>query len=464
MYKMYTYRKLILGYAPTRRYDFPDPKNAYENSLKIKDRVYKILDDLGDVEIADLSFLNDEALLYRECDVEKVVEVFTERKVDALFVPHTNFGCEEVVVKLCRKMKLPVLVWGPRDEAPPGGYCYRQTDTQCGLFATTMGLLREGLPFSYIENCWLDSPILEREIDKFVRAACVVKAVKNMKIGQIGPRPRDFLSVIVDESAMVSKLGVDVVPMDGTELVYEVDRIIKEETEKVRQLVEETKANFKCYTISPERAENLAAVELAIGNLAEKYGCTAIAGDCWYSLKIAYQTNPCFAFGNLTEKGLPVVCETDVYGAVTAGIMAAVSRNEHPSFTADMTIRHPENDNAELLWHCGPYPKSLAKEECNPELNNSCMGRYEIKGGDITIARLGSLNGEFRLFFGEGKGVEGPVTGGNYVWFETEDWPKWERKLMYGPYIHHTCGIHGKYADALYEACRYLNIEADPVE
>lgn len=460
---MYNFRKLTLGYAPTRRFDFPETENAYQNSLKIKERVYDILNKLGDIEIVDLSFLNEEALLYQECDVAKIVEKFTEKKVDALFVPHANFGCEEAVVKLCRKMKLPVLLWGPRDDAPPGGYCYRQTDTQCGLFATTMGLLREDIPFSYIENCWLDSPVLEKEIEKFVRAACVVKAMKNMKICQIGPRPRDFLSVIVDEAAMVNQLGADIIPVDGTELIQEMNRLMNEEKEKVQSLCRETEGKFNCVTISEDHAFKLAATELAIQNLSEKYRCSVVAGDCWYATKIAYGTNPCFAFGNLTEKGLPVVCETDVYGAVTAGIMAAVSRYETPSFTADITIRHPENDNAELLWHCGPFPRSLAKEECNPELTDSCMGRYEIKGGDVTLARLGSLHGKFQLFMGEGKGVEGPVTGGNYMWFEADDWVKWERKLMYGPYIHHTCGIHGKYTEALKEACRYLNIEADPV-
>ena len=68
------------------------------------------------------------------------------------------------------------------------------------------------------------------------------------------------------------------------------------------------------------------------------------------------------------------------------------------------------------------------------------------------------------LFADQAVGVDGPVTNGNYVWVETTDWPKWERKLMYGPYIHHICGIHGKYADVLKEACRYIgNLTHDSV-
>lgn len=461
---MYDYKKLVLGYAPTRRFDFPDPANAYKNSIKIRKRIDGIIEKLRNIEVVDISFLNDEALLYQECDVEKVVKHFKEKGVEALFIPHTNFGNETAVVKLCREFDVPVLIWGPRDDAPPGGYEYRQTDTQCGLFATTMGLLREDVTFTYLENCWLDDKKLDQGIEDFVRTACAVKALRNMKIGQIGPRPRDFLSVIIDEGELVNKLKVDIVPFDGTELVTEIERLRKEEKAAIAALVKETKNAFCCYTIGDGHAEINAATELAIRNLAERYQCTVVAGDCWYINPLIYNTYPCFSFGNLTEKGLPSVCESDLYGAVTAGILAGASRMETPSFTADMTIRHPENDNAELFWHCGPFPKSLAKQSCNPEINDDCMGRYEIRGGSLTIARFGGLSGKFKLFFGEGRGVEGPVTGGNYIWVEVDDWSRWEKKLMYGPYIHHACGIHGTYTHILEEVCRYTGIEADPAD
>jgi len=41
-----------------------------------------------------------------------------------------------------------------------------------------------------------------------------------------------------------------------------------------------------------------------------------------------------------------------------------------------------------------------------------------------------------------------------------DQWTKWERTLVEGPYIHHCAGIHGKYADILQEACKYLGINA----
>jgi hypothetical protein len=64
--------------------------------------------------------------------------------------------------------------------------------------------------------------------------------------------------------------------------------------------------------------------------------------------------------------------------------------------------------------------------------------------------------------------VEGPESEGpgsaNYVWLETRDWPAWERKLIYGPYIHHVSGIYGNYKEVLREATRYMGLEFDSVD
>ena len=85
------------------------------------------------------------------------------------------------------------------------------------------------------------------------------------------------------------------------------------------------------------------------------------------------------------------------------------------------------------------------------------LGWWEIKGGDITLARFDADCDNYYLFAGEGRGIDGPETDGNYVWFEVDDWVKWEKKLVYGPYIHHVVGVHGKYKKIIHEVCKYLN-------
>ena len=57
--------------------------------------------------------------------------------------------------------------------------------------------------------------------------------------------------------------------------------------------------------------------------------------------------------------------------------------------------------------------------------------------------------------------LPGPETNGNYVWLKVDDWVRWEKKFMYGPYIHHLIGVYGDYVEAMKDACRYIGVEAD---
>ena len=145
---------------------------------------------------------------------------------------------------------------------------------------------------------------------------------------------------------------------------------------------------------------------------------------------------PCAGFADLIQRGLPVACECDIHGTISSTLLAAAALWQKPTFLADMTIRHPTNDNAELLWHCGPCPSSMAMPGVKPRME-MCLGQFELAHEHVTVCRFGGSHGKYRLFMGEGEGVDGPATNGNYLWLETKNWPEWERHLVKGPYIHH---------------------------
>ena len=140
-----------------------------------------------------------------------------------------------------------------------------------------------------------------------------------------------------------------------------------------------------------------------------------------------------------------------------------------PPFFADLTGRHPEDDNAELLWHCGVFPPGLANEKgvtigCHQGKGFKGAGQFELKQGDITLLRFDSLRGDYKLLFGEGSTTQGPYSKGTYVWAKFHDWPEWERKFVCGPYIHHCTGVYGSFAHIFRESVKYLKgVEADPV-
>ena len=114
------------------------------------------------------------------------------------------------------------------------------------------------------------------------------------------------------------------------------------------------------------------------------------------------------------------------------------------------------------MVHCGNFPVSLSAEQGKFRrhflFEDHSPGTYEaeIKGGEMSIVRFDGDNGEYSLLLGKAKGVQGPFTRGTYVWVEVDDWIKWERKLVEGPYVHHCVGIHANVIPVLYESSKYI--------
>ncbi len=455
-------KKVKLGFAPTRRSIFSAP-----DAVKYANLTRKKLEELG-VEFVDITDINEEGLLYNDEDMQKVYEKFTKEKVDGLFFPHCNFGTEYVLARLARMMNLPVLLWGPRDERPDENGI-RLRDSQCGLFATGKVLRRFQVPFTYMNNCRLEDAEFSRGIHDFLAVCNVVKVFKHTRILQIAPRPFDFWSTMCNEGELLEKYNIQLSPIPMPELTKELKKV-KEDGREVAKVIAYVKENMNV-KIKDEELENVAALKVAMKQLADKYGCNAIAIQCWNALQGEIGIMPCAANSLLNEEGIPVVCETDIHGAITAVMVEAAVLDDTRSFFADWTVRHPDNENGELLQHCGPWPISVAKEK--PAIGYPLAFDYpgaveaQAKQGDVTLCRFDGDNGEYSLLLGRAKGVDGPYTKGTYLWVEVENLKRLEAKIVEGPYIHHCVGIHKDVVPVLYEACKYIKVTPDlydPIE
>ena len=97
--------------------------------------------------------------------------------------------------------------------------------------------------------------------------------------------------------------------------------------------------------------------------------------------------------------------------AITLAIMNACAMGDSSQFFADLTIRHPENDNAELLWHCGPFPYSM-KDPASKAKMKDMYGRWELKKGDIVLVVAGEvIPGDGEVIEGIASVDESAITG-----------------------------------------------------
>ena len=111
-----------LGFVPTRRSVFSAP-----DAIKYRNLTADRLKELG-IDFVDITDINSEGLLFDDSHVGKIVEKFRREKVDGIILAHCNFGTEYLCARVAKELGLPVLLWGPLDEAPlPDGTRLRDT-------------------------------------------------------------------------------------------------------------------------------------------------------------------------------------------------------------------------------------------------------------------------------------------------------------------------------------------------
>lgn len=450
--------RIRLGFCPIGKFVF-----SHEDALRFKGLLEKKLDAL-DIEYVSLEGVLPDGMVRSQEQVIPVVEHFQKSDIDAIFMPHCNFGTEGAVGAIGKKLGVPLLLWGPRDEAPlPDGT--RLRDSLCGLFASSAVLHKLNIPFTYIENCRLDDPAFTEGVDTFVRAVNVANAFRRgIRIGHIGQRIDFFWTTIINGSELIRQFNVEVLPVDMVEFIRAAkarareNRVsYKEELQKIRQStdIEGFDTDDPIINVLAVRDEMLA--------IAGEKNLDGIAVQDFMSL-VDEMKAYCFYANSAVSERYPVGCESDILGTISLALLRRAALDKGPAFLADLTVRHPSNDNAVLLWHAGA-PLSMCHPKDRIRIGRhwilpsplSGMPHFRLKDGPITVARFEGDHHGYQLAIGEGRSIEGPETQNNYVWMEVDNWPRWERMLIEGPFMHHIGMIYGHYGKVLMEASKYMN-------
>ena len=403
---------------------------------------------------ADIEGINEENMLFTEADVPAVVERMQQEKVDAIFLINTNFGNEEVAGMVARELNKPVLLWGPQDDSflEDGT---RYTDTQCGLFGMSRMLQRMNVPFTYIKNCFIEDEAFTQGFKEFISVTCMVKNFHNLRIGQVGLRPKPFCSVIVNEGELMQKFGIQIIPINLANFKRVFDNNLENRKEELAALSEDFMKKFEFDEFSKERVDRMSCFILTYQDLFKQYNLDAVSAECWTAMGQLVQCSPCASYSPLADMGYIIGCESDLHAVITQVLLKSAALGEKVPFLGEFTTRHPSNPNAELLWHCGPFAHSLHDAD-QPCFVDHMRANLRVRNGEFTVSRFDQEDGKYMLVAGEVKSTEGPYTTGTYLWAEFNDLDAWERRLIEGPYIHHMSEIEGNYRNCLKEFCKYV--------
>jgi L-fucose isomerase-like protein len=456
--------QIKIGFAPTRRNIF-----SADAAIEYADKTRAKLDELK-VNYVDIKDVNADGLLYDDDGMHKIAAKFQAAHIDGLFLANENFGTEFECARLAKQFNVPVLLWGPKDEAPAADGS-RLRDTQCGLFAIGKVLRRFNVPFTYLVNVDIDDPEFARGVEDFLKVCNIVKTFKQTRILQVGPRPFDFWSTMVNEGELLEKFNISLSPIPLPELVDEIHDLQDKKDPEISATVAHLREIAEVQ-IADKDLDMVAALKVALKRKMVQYGCNAGAIQCWTALQDEIGILPYASESLLQDEGMPVTCETDIHGVISELLVEAATMGEHRAIFADVNCRHPENPNGELLQHLGVFPFSTAKNK--PILPKShfvfdypgSVG-FEAQDGHYTLCRFDGDHGEYSLLLGNAETTPGPYEQGTYVWLQFANLNRFETKLVYGPYIHHIAAVRDDVVPVLYEACKYLNVKPDfydPIE
>ena len=459
-----------IGLVPMRRNTTDRPKGTFLTWYSAEQRGERFVKYIEEnfanekVSFVDSKGLGHKDLIYDDKSAQDIIDRFKDSDVDAVFIINCNFGNEEAAADIAKAIGKPVLLWAPLDdEYYVDGM--RPTDSQCGLFGVSRQMQRFHIPFSHLPCCEVDSQEFKDGFESFVRVACMVKNFTGMRIGQVGARPAPFFSVIWNEGELMEKFGIKIIPINFAIIEQRMKSVMEEKPQELYEIADYIRNNYKLDDLTEQYIERMAAMTVMYKRLFEEFNLDVISAECWTATPVMFDgLAPCTVYGLLNDMGYLVSCESDMHCVMTMALLKCATLGEGKPLFGEFTVRHPENKNAELLWHCGPFPISQKAEsgtDCEARLVNQ-RSWFRAKDGKYTIARLDQESGNYMILPLVADTVEGPQTHGTYIWVEFEDLQKVEDRLIDGPYIHHFVEMEGDYKKEIKEFCKYFpNLKYD---
>jgi L-fucose isomerase-like protein len=409
-------------------------------------------------------------------EAEVVAEYFQAHKVDGLILCPLDFGDERSASKIAEKLDVPVLLYATKE--PPGRDdpgLTRVSDSYCGNLSMASGLYRRKIPFYYAGLFFPDEDAFRDEVETFVRAVSVVKGLKNARIGQVGVRPATFETVGYDEAAMIQKFGQNVIYANLSDIVSAA-KALADDDAAVVAVIDDIRQRYPVLTVSDTYLANAAKLEVALAQFWTSNKLSAMGMQCWPSIGRELGISVCTTYGRLTEQGMLTACEADILGALSMIVNYYAALGETVPHFVDWTIRHREDPNRLLAWHCGNAPACLAKnpdqralrsradmkgelevDECDPRAG---LSQFQIKPGVVTFCRMAEYDGAWKMLIATGEIVPSDETlAGTWSWVQVKDHDKLYRTLVEEGFVHHASMIHGDQVQALRQVCTFLDIE-----
>lgn len=445
-----------LGIVAVSRDCFP-----IELSQKRRKAVVGVCGDKG------IDIFEAQTTVENEKDVLKALDELENAGVNALVLYLGNFGPEGPETMLIQKFKGPAMVVAAAEETQHNLIAGRG-DAYCGMLNASYSLGLRNLKPYIPEYPVGTAEDIGNMIGDFKDIARIILGLKGLKIFSFGPRPQDFLACNAPIKPLFD-LGVEI--MENSELdLFEAFNNHADDP-RIPDVVKEMEDELDQGNGYPGILPKLAQYELTLLDwMEENIGASkyaVFANKCWPAFQTQFGFVPCYVNSRLAARGIPVACETDIYGALSEYIITCATKL--PATLLDINNTVPQDmyeENRKLFgeyklsdlfmgFHCGNTPKACMKDAemkyqrimhslLEPdEEPNITRGTLEgvIRPGEITIFRLQSTaDTTLKSYVAQGEIINvDPKSFGGIGVFAIKEMGRFYRHVLIGKrYPHHT--------------------------
>lgn len=472
--------KVKLGIVAVSRDCFPESLSVTRREALVK--AYGDKYDVEDIYECPICIVES------EIHMVQALEDIKKAGCNALCVYLGNFGPEISETLLAKHFDGPKMFIAAAEETG-NNLCGGRGDAYCGMLNASYNLALRNVKAYIPEYPVGDAEDCADMMHEFIPIARAVMALSDLKIISFGPRPLNFLACNAPIKQLYN-LGVEIEENSELDLFEAFHKHAGDE--RIPAIVKEMEEELGEGNKKPEILEKLAQYELTLKDwVAEHKGYrkyVAIAGKCWPAFQTQFGFVPCYVNSRLTDQGIPVSCEVDIYGALSEFIGTVISQdtvtlldinNTVPKDMYEEDIKGKYNYTLKdtfMGFHCGNTAKSklsfcemkyqMIMARTLPEEVTQGTLEGDIIPGDITFYRLQSTaDNKLRAYIAQGEVL--PVATrsfGSIGVFAIPEMGRFYRHvLIEGNYPHHGAVAFGHFGKELYEVFKYIGVDVEEI-
>lgn len=389
-------------------------------------------------------------------DAIDICEQLKKEDLDALVIVEATWIMDSMQYLFINELKVPTVFW-----AVP----YTETFS-IGCVQHFGSILKgQGIEYDYVYGLPEEAGLAEK-VKAVAQAGQIIKSVKNMRLGLLGPRqtwrvagPQDMSA---EEWEFSKKFGVTLVHVEMSEVVEEAEKITDSAAEETLNVLSGRTGKVLA---DHETMLHMAKVYKATKEIIRKYSLDAVAAECYPMFSGLMNLTSSW----LADEGIIVDTEGDI-GHTMVMYMLNTAAGGGACALGEVGKMDDEN-NILSLAHEGSTAHSLAqnleKVQISPSGDKGSFVGLPLKPMECaTVASIVGGKGSYKLLIDKADVVEAShdewVQGGEKLLVKLHVQKKASQvvdDLMAKGMDHHLLVKEGDYSTVMQEVCKYMGIE-----